>query len=67
MMPEGLAEQRGPHGLPQRSQLTGSLHRPLAGFGVPLPQERDDHLLNQTQLPVGGVPVKSTRTRRAAS
>ena len=63
MAPKGLAEQRGPHGLPERSQLIGSLHRPLAGFGVPLPQKRDDDLLNQAQFTVCGVPVEAQVAR----
>ncbi len=56
---ECLAEQRGSHRLPQRRQLVRPVHRPLTGFGVPLPQERDHHLLDQTQFAVGGVAIEA--------
>ena len=43
---------------PSDGQLVRRVDRPLAGLGVPLAEQGDDHLLDQAQLPVHRVAVE---------
>ena len=54
MVAQRHPEQRRPHGLAQRGHLLGPIERPLTGLWVSLPEQRDDHLFDESHLTIDG-------------